>query len=44
VDEDKTKAIIRIPEGDFTGKEMMIIFMDKYGNELKVIKTKKDFK
>lgn len=44
VDEDKTKAIIRIPEGDFTGKNMMIIFMDKYGNELKVVKTKKDFK
>ncbi len=44
VDEDKTKAIIRIPESDFTGKKMMVIFMDKYGNELKVVKTKKDFK
>lgn len=44
VAEDKTKAIIRIPEDDFTGKKMMVIFMDKYGNELKVVKTKKDFK
>jgi len=44
VDEDKSKAIIRIPEGDFTGNKMMVIFMDKYGNELKVVKKKKDFK
>jgi len=44
VDEDKAKAIIRIPEDDFSGKKMMAIFMDKYGNELKVVKTKKDFK
>jgi hypothetical protein len=37
------KAIIRIPEKDFTGEKMMVIFMDKYGNELKVIRTKADF-
>ena len=37
------KAIVRIPEKSFTGEKMMIIFMDKYGNELKVIRTKKDF-
>ncbi|MCJ7612241.1 MAG: site-specific DNA-methyltransferase [Candidatus Aminicenantes bacterium] len=44
LNEEKTKAIIRIPEDEFVGKKMMVIFVDKYGNELKVIKTKKDFK
>lgn len=44
LNEEKTKAVIRISEDDFTGKKMMIIFIDKYGNELKVVKTKKDFK
>lgn len=44
LNEEKTKAVIRIQEDDFIGKKMMIIFMDKYGNELKVVKTKKDFK
>jgi hypothetical protein len=44
LNEEKTKAVIRIPEDDFTGKKMMVIFMDKYGNELKVVKTKTDFK
>jgi len=38
------KAIIRINESDFEGEKMMIIFMDKYGNELKLIRTKNDFK
>lgn len=37
-------AIVRIPEDSFKGEKMMIIFMDKYGNELKVIRTKEDFK
>ena len=32
------------PIDDFTGKKMMVIFIDKYGNELKAVKTKKDFK
>lgn len=41
---DENKAIIRISEGEFRGEKMMIIFMDKYGNELKVIRTKNDFK
>jgi DNA modification methylase len=41
---DKTKAIIPIMEDEFKGEKMMIIFMDKYGNELKVIRTKNDFK
>ena len=44
LNEEKTKAAIRIPEDDFLGKKMMIIFIDKYGNELKVVKTKRDFK
>jgi hypothetical protein len=42
-DATKGKAIIRIPENTFTGEKMMVIFMDSYGNELKVIRTKKDF-
>lgn len=42
-DEKNDKAVVSIPEEDFVGEEMMIIFMDKYGNELKVIRTKKDF-
>ena len=44
LNEERKMGVIRIPEGDFTGKKMMVIFMDKYGNELKVVKTKKDFK
>jgi DNA modification methylase len=44
LDEDRQKAVIRISQDHFRGKKMMIIFMDKYGNELKVVKTKKDFK
>ena len=44
LNEEKTRAVIRIPEDDFPGKKMMVIFIDKYGNELKVIKTKEDFK
>jgi len=44
VNEDRTKGEIRIEEADFSNEKMMVIFMDKYGNELKVVKTKKDFK
>jgi site-specific DNA-methyltransferase (adenine-specific)/adenine-specific DNA-methyltransferase len=43
LDTEAGKAIVRIPEKSFTGEKMMIIFMDKYGNELKVTRTKKDF-
>lgn len=43
VNEEKTKAEIRIAENEFIGDKMMIIFIDKYGNELKVIKSKEDF-
>jgi hypothetical protein len=44
LNEEKTKAVICISEDEFVGKKMMVIFVDKYGNELKVVKTKKDFK
>jgi len=44
LDEAKTKAVVRIPQNEFTGKKMLVIFMDKYGNELKVLKSKGDFK
>jgi len=44
VNEERTKAIVRISEDDFTGEKMMVIFIDKYGNELKVVKSKEDFK
>ena len=44
LDEEKKKAVVRISQEEFSGKKMMIIFMDKYGNELKVVKLKKDFK
>lgn len=44
VNEERSKAVVRIPDGEFTGEKLMVIFIDIYGNELKVIKTKKDFK
>jgi hypothetical protein len=44
VNADQTKAEIRIPAEEFTGKVMMIIYMDKYGNEYKVVKRKDNFK
>jgi len=44
VNEERSKAAIRISEDEFTGKKMMIIFIDTYGNELKVVKLQKDFK
>jgi len=44
LNEARKVAVIRIPEDDFAGRKMMVIFIDKYGNELKVVKTKKDFK
>jgi len=43
VNAEKTKAEIRIPAEEFTGKAMMIIYMDKYGNEYKVVKKKANF-
>lgn len=34
---------VRIPEPDFTGKKIMVIFVDKYGNEKKEVYQKSDF-
>jgi len=42
--EDKQKAVLKIPEPEFPGDKMMIIMMDRYGNELKIVKSKADFK
>lgn len=41
---EKEFVLINIDEKEFVGSKMMIIFIDKYGNELKVIKEKGDFK
>ena len=40
---DRSNAVITIPDSDFQADKMMIIFMDKYGNELKLVKQRKDF-
>lgn len=44
VNADKTEAVIRLKEDELSDGDLMIIFMDKYGNELKVRKTAGDFK
>lgn len=44
LDADRKEAVVRLSQEEFTGESMMIIFMDKYGNELKVCKTPADFK
>jgi len=44
LNEEHSRAVIRISEADFTRGKMMLIFIDKYGNELKVVKEKKDFR
>lgn len=38
------KLLVRIPEEDFTGKKMMVILCDKYGNEKALVFDKKEFK
>jgi len=43
LDTTSQQAKIRITESEFSGDRMMVIFMDKYGNELKVIRSKSDF-
>ena len=35
---------LRIPEEQFKGKQMMVIFCDRYGNEKKLVFKKKDFR
>ncbi|MFH1627265.1 MAG: site-specific DNA-methyltransferase [Pseudomonadota bacterium] len=41
---DRTEAVLRLKEDEVPGGDLMIIFMDKYGNELKVRKAARDFK
>lgn len=41
--EDRSKAFVRIPQDSFPGNKMMMIFLDKYGNELKIVKDKENF-
>jgi DNA modification methylase len=38
------KLLVRIPEEDFTGKKMMMILCDKYGNEKTLVFDKREFK
>jgi len=42
--EDCELLLVRIPEEDFTGKRMMVILCDRYGNEKTLVFEKKDFK
>ena len=42
---DKAESLtLRIPEEDFTGKRMMVILCDRYGNEKALVFDKKDFR
>ena len=42
---DKAESLlVKIPEQDFTGKKMMVILCDRYGNEKTLVFEKKDFK
>jgi DNA modification methylase len=38
-----TTLELRVPEQEFTGKQMMIILCDRYGNEKKLVLKKADF-
>jgi hypothetical protein len=42
--EKATSLLVKIPEQDFTGKKMMVILCDRYGNEKTLVFEKKDFK
>lgn len=44
INEEKTKAEIRIPEDEVKGNKLMIIYMDKYGNEFKKDMKREAFK
>jgi len=44
VSADRTEAVLRLKEDEVLGGDLMVIFMDKYGNELKVRKAAGDFK
>ena len=43
LDKKKHQAELRIPQDEFTGRCLMLIYFDKYGNELKAVKTPADF-
>ena len=38
------RLLVRLPEQDFTGKRMMVILCDRYGNEKALAFERKDFK
>jgi hypothetical protein len=38
------RLLVRIPEEDFTGKRLMVILCDRYGNEKTLVFERKDFK
>ncbi len=37
------EPLLRIPEVDFSSKQMMLILCDRYGNEKKLVFAKSDF-
>lgn len=41
--ENAERLALRIPESEFTGKQMMVILCDRYGNEKRLLLTKSDF-
>jgi site-specific DNA-methyltransferase (adenine-specific)/adenine-specific DNA-methyltransferase len=42
--EEAKSLLVKIPEQDFTGRKMMVILCDRYGNEKTLVFEKKDFK
>jgi hypothetical protein len=42
--EEAKRLIVRIPEQEFTGKRMMVVLCDRYGNEKTLVFDKKEFK
>jgi site-specific DNA-methyltransferase (adenine-specific)/adenine-specific DNA-methyltransferase len=44
LNEGRTEAVARLSESDVEGETLMLIFMDGYGNELKVCRQRSDFK
>jgi site-specific DNA-methyltransferase (adenine-specific)/adenine-specific DNA-methyltransferase len=42
--EDCELLLVRIPEEDFTGRKMMVLLCDRYGNEKTLVFEKRDFK
>ena len=44
LNEGRTEAVVRLAEDAVPGETIMVIFMDKYGNELKVCRKCSDFK